>query len=189
MKPIRNINDIPEGWGGIAVAYQCLKLHVKKEEFMIQLSGSWGKGFAFDMHTISSDMIGQYPNGKPIFDTKRTEVGDLLYKLKYNQDISALTKIINLLRQNERFVEFIKEIEVILPIPPSNKARKIQPVLLVAQKLSEEFNKELNVNVLDSTNNEQIKNIDSDEKYDRVKRSIKVNKSIKGRASKSAPII
>jgi competence protein ComFC len=45
-----------------------------------KLKGPWEDGYALDIHTISSEFIGHNEFGHPQFDTKRTEIGELLYR-------------------------------------------------------------------------------------------------------------
>jgi len=40
-----------------------------KEKKMIKIEGSWEKGYAFDIHTISSVFTGDNEFGHPTFDT------------------------------------------------------------------------------------------------------------------------
>jgi len=47
------------------------------------ITGCWTEGFALDFHTLSSEFIGDDEYGHPQFDTKRSEIGELLYRLKY----------------------------------------------------------------------------------------------------------
>jgi len=142
---------------------------------MIPLKGPWKAGFAFDVHTMKSVHRGENEWGHPVFESTRSEMGECIYRLKYRQDVSMIGRIVELLQTQLEFVKFMMDIDVILPVPPSNKGRKLQPVILVAQKLAEVFRKEFRVDILDSTNAEQIKDIDSHEKYSTVKNAILVN--------------
>lgn len=56
----------------------------------IKLPGNWFEGFALDLHTISSEFLGYDEYGHEVFDTKRSEMGELLYRLKYGSDKSVL---------------------------------------------------------------------------------------------------
>src|SRR6516225_4063660 len=47
-----------------------------------QIIGKWKGGFALDVHTLSSIPIGYNEFGHMQFETTRSEVGELLYKLK-----------------------------------------------------------------------------------------------------------
>lgn len=91
-----------------------------------RISGSWTEGFALDYHTVSSEYVGDDEYGHPQFDTKRSEVGELLYRLKYGKDKSVLIDIIDTASQ------FIKSknwsFGLITCVPPSRKGRQFQPV-------------------------------------------------------------
>ena len=95
-----------------------------------RITGIWTEGFALDYHTLSSEYIGDDEYGHPQFDTKRTDLGELLYRLKYGKDKSVLGDIIATASQ------FIKSkawpLDLIICVPPSRKGRQFQPVPPVA---------------------------------------------------------
>ena len=93
----------------------------------IELIGNWKKGLAFDVHTLSSTYIGVNEYGHYKWDNIRSEMGQLVYRLKYNGDPAALTEIIRLLDK----VKGVDSMDYIVPIPSTNKTRKIQPVLAI----------------------------------------------------------
>jgi predicted amidophosphoribosyltransferase len=101
-------------------------------------------------------------------------MGRYLYELKYGQTFSAKEQIIKLLSENKDFIDFISSIDVILPVPPSNKYRRLQPVVLVAQEIARIFSKELRQDILIYSNSEEIKNIDMNEKYERIRSLISI---------------
>lgn len=98
-----------------------------------RIPGRWRDGWALDHHTQSSVYLGDDEYGHPQFDTKRTEVGDLLYRLKYRNDASVTPQIV------ERLVRFLSEwrpdVSLILPVPPS-RPRPSQPVYGLAQSIA-----------------------------------------------------
>ena len=97
------------------------------------LKGPWKEGFALDLHTLSSDLIGYNEWGREVFDTKRSDMGELLYRLKYQSDKSVIRVI------TETAVEFIREqswqADLIVPVPPSSQ-RSFQPVLVLAESVA-----------------------------------------------------
>lgn len=100
-----------------------------------KLQGRWTDGFALDIHTISSVPIGEDEYGHQQFQTTRSEMGELLYRLKYQGDTAVVGEIVE---TAGTFVKAWKEaegIQLLIPVPPS-KARKPQPVLLVADALA-----------------------------------------------------
>jgi len=107
-----------------------------------KIRGKWAEGYALDLHTTSSTFLGYDGYGHPQFETVRSELGELLYKLKYRADRSAVDSIA------ETAAEFLAEkwrvnVDLILPVPPSNTGRKRQPVLEVATAISERTGIEL----------------------------------------------
>ena len=48
-----------------------------------RLIGDWELGLAFDLHTVTSTYLGPNQFGHDQFDNTRSEMGELLYKLKY----------------------------------------------------------------------------------------------------------
>ncbi|GHV86206.1 hypothetical protein AGMMS50230_18140 [Spirochaetia bacterium] len=143
---------------------------------MIDIPGSWKKGCAFAIYTLKSDYIGDDQYGNPQFNTTRSPMGQCLYEVKYHQDISVINRIVDFLLKEEDCKKFIENIDVILPVPPSNKNRRWQPVILVAQEIARIFGKEMRQDILGSSNSEEIKNIDTGEKYDKIKNSISIEK-------------
>jgi len=98
----------------------------------IELIGNWKKGFALDLHTKSSEYLGVDEFGRDRFDTKRTEIGELVYKLKYSADMSSVSKLVACIQQNMRGLE---KLDYLVSVPPS-RPRAAQPVFLIAEELS-----------------------------------------------------
>ena len=102
-----------------------------------RLPGKWTAAYSLDLHTISSDFLGYDEYGHAVFDTKRSEMGELLYRLKYKSDTSVARVIV------ESAVEFIREqkwaIDLVVPVPPSDASRSFQPVMLLAQAIADEL--------------------------------------------------
>ncbi len=97
------------------------------------IQGPWVEGYVLDYHTISST-----PTGDPYyrFDTKRTELGELLYRLKYQSDRSGFSALVDTAE------DFIRKrwqpsppFDCIAPAPPSVTTRKTQPVVELAREL------------------------------------------------------
>jgi competence protein ComFC len=96
--------------------------------------GPWTDGYALDIHTLGSTFLGNNSAGYPMFDTKRSAAGELLYRLKYRSDQTAVDPLA------EAAATFVQKtwhvaIDAIVPAPPSN-VRKIQPVDVVAKALA-----------------------------------------------------
>ncbi len=100
------------------------------------LSGNWTKGYALDIHSIESTFLGYDEYGHEVFDTKRSEIGELLYRLKYKSDKTALDEIVDtIVSFLENQWKIIDAIDSIIPVPPS-KHRVFQPVLEISKNLS-----------------------------------------------------
>lgn len=88
------------------------------------IRGPWKTGIVLDWHTVGSQMVGHNEFGHPIFETLRSELGELLFKYKYRNDQSALAEILKVT------IGYFAErapgrIDLILPIPPSNPSRTV----------------------------------------------------------------
>lgn len=101
----------------------------------IKISGNWHEGFALDVHTIGSTLIGYDQYGHEVFDTQRSPVGELLYRLKYRRDKTVLNEIVEA-AANFITNEWKIRIEAIVPVPPSRSNRSTQPVLEIAKGIS-----------------------------------------------------
>lgn len=104
----------------------------------MKIPGRWRDGFALDFHSVSSTYLGDDEYGHPQFDTNRTELGELLYRLKYQSDTSVIAEIVDPIAT---FIEssWKPSLELIIPVPPS-RARSHQPVLLLAEALGKRLN-------------------------------------------------
>ncbi len=98
-----------------------------------RISGRWSSGFALDVHTTSSEVHGHNEYGHPRFETNRSEIGELLYKLKYHSDRSVVPAIVEAVGS---FVEsYLPAMDLIVPVPPSTPRRE-QPLILIARALA-----------------------------------------------------
>jgi predicted amidophosphoribosyltransferase len=99
-----------------------------------QIRGVWRQGYVLDNHTVRSEFLGYNQFGNPMFDTKRTEAGELLYRLKYRQNLEALATLV------ETTTTFVRSWQVtfdaIVPVPPT-RVRRFQPVFEIATRLAE----------------------------------------------------
>lgn len=127
----------------------------------IKLNGNWKIGFAHDVHTLSSTYMGVNEYGRDRWDTTRSEMGELVYQLKYQNNRFAITKIVDLLSKYKG----LETMDAIIPVPCSNKSRLVQPVYEIAQELG----KRVRVQVLDNVlikadGGSELKNIDDPHK-------------------------
>jgi len=130
-----------------------ISLHLKNELYT---------GFSLDYHTISSRMTSE---GR--FETVRTKIGEALYKLKYKWDKTVLKEI------SETASSFIKSefhnVDIIIPIPPSDLNRQFQPVSTISNAISEITQIPTDNGYLRKTAQTfQIKGIDDNEKRRKI---------------------
>lgn len=98
----------------------------------MRIPGRWREGYVLDYHTLGSTYLGDDEYGHPMFDTKRSDVGELLYRLKYRSDSAVLEELVD---AAARFVQsWNPGVTILVPVPPS-RARPQQPVHLIAEAL------------------------------------------------------
>ncbi len=99
------------------------------------LRGEWRRGWSVDVHTTSSQFLEYDEHGHPQFDTTRSELGELLYRLKYrgeDQNAGVIAEILaDFLSAKPNAMS---RVDAIVPVPPSNRRAK-QPVLAIAREL------------------------------------------------------
>lgn len=93
------------------------------------INGKWRTGFALDIHTVSSVYLGADQYGHDRYDNKRSEIGELLYRLKYNRDISVVPEIVE---TASSFLASAMRFDLIIPVPASSH-RAVQPVVTIAE--------------------------------------------------------
>jgi len=123
-----------------------------------QVRGYWDDGFTLDRHIQSSQYIGENEYGHPQFETTRTELGELLFKLKYRGDQSAVVPIA------QAASDFVKNwnpgIDLIVPVPPS-KSRVVQPLFQIANEVGKLLNLPVDkASVRKSKATPELKNVD-----------------------------
>lgn len=104
----------------------------------IKIEGNWEAGYALDVHTVSSQFLGYDELGMAMFATERSQIGDLLYHLKYRCDKSVIPEIVRLVTESSSFRT--EEIDVIIPVPPSHTNRPFQPVVEIARAIAAKLN-------------------------------------------------
>jgi len=110
-----------------------------------EIKGAWDQGYVLDVHTISSAMIGYNEFGHPEFDTLRSELGEMVYRLKYKADKGVIAPVV------EAVGAFVKNWgihpDAVVPMPPS-KQRSFQPVAEIAGELARSMNLPLHTDSL-----------------------------------------
>lgn len=126
----------------------------------IEIKGNWRRGWTLDLHVVQSLYLGDDEFGHPRFDTKRSEVGELLFQLKYHgQD--NVDKIATLMAGffNDK-PNTLGCIELVVPVLPSTD-RKVQPVFQVAEVIARRLGKTFSLDAVRKTKaTPGLKNID-----------------------------
>lgn len=140
---------------------------------VLKLDGNWDAGRAYDVHTVSSTHLGFDEFGHDRFETVRTQMGELTYRLKYKQDISAIPEIIDLLEG----IPGIENFDYLVPIPPTNKSRRVQPVIEITRALGAKRNVSLIEDLITNRGDEELKGVtDSLERERLLEAAIYLNK-------------
>ena len=132
-----------------------------------KLMGNWKYGISFDLHTLASTYLGENEYGHPHFDNQRSEMGELVYRLKNKQDTSTVTGIVSLLDK----IGGLENFDCIIPVPATNKDRPYQPVELVAAAICKRRGIKLLKNYLVNDGGQQLKNITAPSARDELLRN------------------
>ena len=102
-------------------------------------------------HTLSSEFLGHDSFGNPQFDTKRSELGELVFRLKNRKDKTTLDLIA------DTAVQFLSGwrpgIELIVPMPPSRKRTAFQPVEEIALAIGVRLATPVDTSIVGKTRN------------------------------------
>jgi predicted amidophosphoribosyltransferase len=106
----------------------------------LRIEGPWTEGYVLErQHTLSSDFLGYDSDGIPQFDTKRSALGELVFRLKNRGDRGAVKGIV------EMAVQFLQgwnpPFDLIVPMPPSRNRAGYQPVVEIAKTLGAQVDK------------------------------------------------
>jgi predicted amidophosphoribosyltransferase len=127
-----------------------------------QIPGKWRQGFCLDLHTLDSTFLGYDEFGHPQYDTKRSEVGELLYRLKFKGDQSVVPEIVEAVAT--LMTSWKPAVDILVPVPPSGQ-RAVQPVMVLAQAISQRLGLPLANCITRTRNIPQLKNVrDLDER-------------------------
>jgi len=143
----------------------------------IKIFGNWNLGFALDIHTESSEYLGVDDYGHKQFDSIRSEIGEALYQLKYQKDLSFINMLTEVSANaiNELILTEGNTLDCIIPVPPSNTYRKKQPVFQVAKGIAEILKISYDDNLLIKiTHTTQMKNVSVEERPEKLKNTFLV---------------
>ena len=121
-----------------------------------KITGNWSRGLAFDQHTLSSSYLGVDQFGHDRWETTRSEMGELVYQLKYRENTGSIARIVELLGR----IKGIEEFDRIVPIPPTDTNRQLQPVKLIAEALGKDREVEVIPDLLSKNpGGQELKNV------------------------------
>ena len=86
-----------------------------------------------DLHSTGSTYVGDNELGHPQFETHRTDIGELLFRLKYRSDRTVISEMTSVASEFIRSRDFGPDI--VVPVPPT-RARGFQPVIALAFELA-----------------------------------------------------
>ncbi|EPM4850236.1 ComF family protein [Vibrio parahaemolyticus] len=142
-----------------------------------QINGNWDCGYSLDKHMLSSKFLGNDEWGNPRFENTRTEIGESIYQLKYQNDFTQCNPIAQSIADN--IIPNLPPISFIIAMPPS-KARARQPVPEIAYELGQITGLPFISDFLVKTQATlQMKDIVSrDDKIKALQQSIKINEAV-----------
>jgi competence protein ComFC len=148
----------------------------------IKLLGEWNEGYALDYHTIYSEYLGENEFGRVQYDTKRSELGQLLYELKYQGNRDNAQKICRIINPFLKKWGWENNINYIIPTPSSTSCRPFQPVDEICNEIGTSLNKKVTSGFLVKNSRSQSKNLDLEQKKE-LRGSIERKKKFKRKVS------
>ena len=132
---------------------------------IMKMDGDWSAGLVLDWHIAHSEFLRYDQYGHPEYNTLRTEVGEVLYQLKYRSDLTQIDTLANTMA--DTIAEPFPTISFLVPMPPS-KQRATQPLILLAKKVAELLNIPFFENILlKNETTPQMKDIKTKEEKNR----------------------
>jgi competence protein ComFC len=102
----------------------------------VPISGAWSIGYTLDRHTVSAEFLGYDLNERPMFDTVRSPLGELLFRCKYRGDRKAGDEVATIAAEFVRARRITAD--VVVPVPPT-RARSFQPLIHIGSRLASEL--------------------------------------------------
>jgi ATP-dependent DNA helicase RecQ len=134
------------------------------------LAGSWQSGFALDFHSSYTGA-----------DWNRSGIGDLVYRLKYQSDASALPALVEHARKLFAAHPEMGQFDLILPVP-SSTPREFSPVHEFCKALSSASNKPMRTSITKTRQTQPQKEMHTlPQKRDNVAGAFAVNNDINGK--------
>ena len=123
-----------------------------------EIRGNWDKGFVLDKHILSSTPKGENVYGHMEYSTTRTELGELVFQLKYRNKYENVDRILDVISPFlDGFVE-LRDTDIVIPAPPSRE-RDFQPVEELARAIANYLGIGFASDVLEKTTKTESKNI------------------------------
>jgi len=142
-----------------------------------KINGHWKEGWALDLHTASSLPFKDEYGNITGWDTKRPPIAEELYKLKYKGEHK---RIDNIARTAADFLNKYKtkwQLDLIIPMPPSDMTRDFQPVYELAKSIGRFVGLPVDFNILRKVKStSQLKEIeDLDTRKEMLKDAFSIN--------------
>lgn len=125
-----------------------------------EVIGEWNEGYTLDTHTIRSVLVGEDEFGRKIFDSNRSELGELLYQMKYNGHFDNTEKIIELCSAFTDDWISSKYINMIIPVPSSSPT-----IYALAEGFSNRYDIPFAPDVLKKETKEKAKNMERSDRH------------------------
>jgi len=153
-----------------------------------QISGLWDEGWVLDKHSVSSVYLGDNEQGRPQFNTTRTEIGEATFQLKYRNDWAQAKPLARAIADN--IYPKFSRVGFIVPMPASTQ-RTRQPVTEVAKELGALVGIPVFSNVLIKTRTgKSLKDLSTkDEKIEAIGSSFSVNDEIPNEERRNVLIV
>lgn len=147
---------------------------------LASVNGPWKEGLVLDRHIETSIYMGETEYGYPDFDNTRSELGDFIYDIKYDNSIISEIQSSNKEERQKKIKElyenfksitedsisnFIrdKDIDYIVGAP-SSKPRRLQPVHVICVFMNKMTGISYLKNALNKTTSTLSKNMSQQEK-------------------------
>ena len=114
------------------------------------VQGAWRLGWTLNVHTTSSEFLGYDQNGRPLFETTRSPLGELLFQMKYRNQPNAAPIASVMADFFGNKPNALARIDLVVPMP-SSTPRAVQPVAEIARELARRLRKIFSADMLRKT--------------------------------------
>lgn len=107
----------------------------------LKIAGKWLEGYALDFHTTKSEPAEVDEDGNVLsWNTMRPPIGEELYRLKYWREKFRIERIASITADFLKKLNQRWNVDVVIPVPPSDTQREFQPVQELATAIGEKLN-------------------------------------------------